>query len=152
MFIFLGKGLGGWKDSQRCWGFPFPSLSFVGGTLSCTPSLCGSHFVIRPFSHVFGIRVSWNQATMIIDGRPLKRNQVLVFKALVEHSEKTMVLFLSSEGRKRRARLMAERHHLLFPSNSLLQYHIILLDTLTICAAGKVQSVCYTFTPPNAPF
>ena len=78
---------------------------------------------------------------MIIDGRPLKRNQLLVFKALMEYSHTTMVLFLSAEGRQRRRNLMAQQHHLRFPETSLLQYHISLLDTLSICAAGKVQSV-----------
>ena len=56
-------------------------------------------------SHMCGWNVSspfYNQALMVVDGKPISRNQIMVFHALLRKRSQTMLLFLSPEGRARR--------------------------------------------------
>ncbi|HLD77441.1 MAG TPA: hypothetical protein VJB16_00285, partial [archaeon] len=73
----------------------------------------------------------------MVNGRPVRRNQTLVLKMLMEQQADTLVLFNDPESAQERNRLIREGDFRQNP-NSVLMYHRLLIDLITSCAAGKI--------------
>ena len=68
--------------------------------------------------------------------RPLRRNQDLIMRCIVEFEAETALLWKNTEGRIERRRLLAARDHTR-EIGSLAMYHISYVDLLAGCCRGK---------------
>jgi hypothetical protein len=87
---------------------------------------------------------------------PVKRNQQLVIKALIQNKSKTMTpsLYKNPEEWETCVELMEKRdHEIVPPTAGGLQYHIELVDLLYKCAQGKnkaAEQLCQAEVPLDA--
>ena len=70
------------------------------------------------------------------DGVPLRRNQKLVLKMLLEKQSDALVLFKDQDSQEQRNSLIQNEDYL--NPNSLLYFHMKQLDLITSCAKGKI--------------
>ena len=73
----------------------------------------------------------------IVNKKPLRRNQTIVVKLLIEKQQETMVLFNDVETVQRRNQLIDIGDHEA-NENSLLNFHMKMIDLITKCARGRV--------------
>ena len=71
---------------------------------------------------------------LLQDGVPLRRNQKLVLKMLLEKQTDALVLFKDSDGIEQRNSLIKSEDYL--NPNSLLFFHMKQIDLITTCAKG----------------
>ena len=74
---------------------------------------------------------------IIVNGRPLRRNQNLVMKLLTEKQHDLLVLFNDPESVRLRNALIRTRDHVTNP-DSLLNFHMGLIDLMVKCCRGKI--------------
>ena len=73
----------------------------------------------------------------IVNGRPIRRNQNMVLKLMMEKQQETLLLFNNPESVERRNQLIKLRNHIENPQG-LLQYHMKIVDLICKCARGKI--------------
>lgn len=76
------------------------------------------------------------ETIIIVNGRPLRRNQNLVMKLLTEKHD-LLVLFNDHESARLRNTLILARDHVTNP-DSLLSFHMALVDLMVKCCRGKI--------------
>eukprot|EP00299_Pterocystis_sp_00344_P020311 c9964_g1_i1.p1 GENE.c9964_g1_i1~~c9964_g1_i1.p1 ORF type:complete len:1731 (-),score=431.55 c9964_g1_i1:75-5267(-) len=69
------------------------------------------------------------------EGRPLKRNQDLILKLMLEKEDKVMVLYNDREGRQLRRKLINDQDHIKNEEGAL-NYHLVLLQLLGDIVSG----------------
>ncbi|KAL6077190.1 Inositol 1,4,5-trisphosphate receptor type 1, variant 2 [Balamuthia mandrillaris] len=74
---------------------------------------------------------------IMVNGRPLRRNQNLVLKMLMEKQYETMVLFNDPESIQVRNQLILSHDHWSNP-DSLLKFHMAQIELITKCAIGRI--------------
>jgi hypothetical protein len=70
------------------------------------------------------------------EGRPLKRNQDLILKLMLEKDESVFIFFNDSEGRRQRQELIKANDHIK-NEEGILNFHIVQLQLLTDLVAGQ---------------
>src|SRR5690606_35982224 len=95
------------------------------------------HFVDAIAEH--GLRpryLNFLSTLIMVEDTPLKRNQTIITKALMERKKDVIVLFNDEEGLKERNELIKQNDHIKNPDGKL-SYHLSLLKLLVACAEGK---------------
>eukprot|EP00026_Physarum_polycephalum_P000121 Phypoly_transcript_00121.p1 GENE.Phypoly_transcript_00121~~Phypoly_transcript_00121.p1 ORF type:complete len:2101 (+),score=228.03 Phypoly_transcript_00121:347-6649(+) len=77
------------------------------------------------------------EAIVIVNGRPLRRNQNLVMKLITEKQHDLLVLFNEPESVQQRNALIKSNEHITNPE-SILNFHMTLVDLVVKCCRGKI--------------
>lgn len=73
----------------------------------------------------------------IVNGRPLRRNQNMVLKLMIEKQQDTLLLFNTPASVQQRNQLIKAKDHINNPEG-LLNYHMKVIDLIGKCARGKI--------------
>ena len=73
----------------------------------------------------------------IVNGRPLRRNQNMVLKLMIEKQQDTLLLFNTPASVQQRNQLIKAKDHIKNPEG-LLNYHMKIIDLIGKCARGKI--------------